>query len=138
MRIMRAGRARISARRPSALGECDRCGFIDNLDKLMRQNQWAGNTLRDTGLLVCVECLDIPQQQYRSPILPADPFPRRNPRPSPNFTQVPGSAGQPLPTSPENQGFTIYTLGFLIPPGTGGSGTFTLDQSILDGPDVLA
>lgn len=146
-RPMRSGRARISLRHPQAMGECDRCGFWRNLDGLTRQFQWAGNNLTDTGMLVCQDtCLDVPQNQFRSPILPADPMPRINPRPSPNVTQVPTSIGQPLATSPENQGFTVYTLGITIAgtssnvpiPPSGGSGDFTLDQSILDGPDVLA
>lgn len=136
---MRSGRARISLRHPRALGECDRCGFIDNHDRLIRQRQWAGNTLRDVGLLVCGRCLDVPQDQYRTVILPPDPFPILNARPSPNFTPVPVSIGQPLPTSPENQGFTVYTLGIITigAPTSGGSSPFILDQSALDGPDVM-
>lgn len=123
MRPMRSGRARISARRPKAIGECDRCGFWKNLDGLSPQMQWAGNTLRDTGLLVCSDtCLDVPQDQYRTPILPPDPFPRINPRPSPNTTPVPVTVGAPLPTSPENQGFTVYTVGLVVIPTPGGSG----------------
>lgn len=130
MRVMRSGRARISARRPEAMAECDRTGFWYPLSQMRRQLQWAGNKLVDTGLLVGPDQLDVPQDQNRSPILPADPTPRRNPRPSANVTQVPASVGQPLPTSPENQGFTIYTLGFT-------TGIFTLDLSLLDGADVL-
>jgi hypothetical protein len=110
MRVMPSGRARISVRRPRAIGECDRCGFWKSLDDLRPQYQWGGNQLIDTGLLVCSDtCLDIPQQQFRSPILPPDPRPRVPSRPSPNTTFA-GNIGGPLPTSPENQGLTQFVL----------------------------
>ena len=113
-RPMPSGRARISARRPRAMGECDRSGFWYPLDDMKKQMQWAGNSLIWTGLLVGPDQLDKPLDQLRAPILPPDPIPRFMPRPSPNTTPVPTSLGQPLPTSPENQGFTVYTLGLVI------------------------
>lgn len=113
-RIMRSGRARISLTRPRAIGESDRSGFWYSLDDLRPQMQWAGNKLIDTGLRVGYDELDKPQPQFRTPILPPDPVPRINPRPSPNTTPVPVTVGAPLPTSPENQGFTVYTLGLVI------------------------
>src|SRR5579859_5220661 len=109
MRVMPSGRARISVRRPRAIGECDRCGLWVTLDDLRPQYQWGGNQLIDTGVLVCGPCLDIPQQQFRSPILPPDPRPRVPSRPSPNTTFA-GNIGGPLPTSPENQGLTQFVL----------------------------
>lgn len=73
------------------------------------------------GLLVGTDCLDKPQPQYKTPILPPDPIPRINPRPSPNTTPVPVTVGAPLPTSPENLGFTVYTLGLVAAiPGSSG------------------
>jgi hypothetical protein len=81
-----------------------------SLDDMVRQFQWAGNRLVDTGLLVGPDEVDVPQQQFRSPILRPDPIPRVNPRPSPNVTPIP-YIGQPLPTTPGNLGFTQYTLG---------------------------
>lgn len=114
-RIMRSGRARISLSRPRAIGESDRSGLWYSLDDLRPQMQWAGNKLIDTGLRVGPDELDVPQPQFRTPILPADPVPRYNPRPSPNTTPVPVTVGAPLPTSPENQGFTVYTLGLVAP-----------------------
>lgn len=132
MRPMRSGRATISMSRPRALGECDRCSEWRNLDYLFHQMQWTGNVLTDTGLLVCDDCLDVPQPQFKTPILPPDPYPRINPRPSPNTTPL-AYLGAPLPTSPDSQGFTVFILGITL-----GSGIFTLDSSVLDGPDVLA
>jgi len=38
-------------------------------------------------LLVCPECLDVPQPQLRTIIIPADPLPIPNPRPE-NYTEV--------------------------------------------------
>ena len=81
---------------------------------MVPQYQWGGNALRNTGLIVGRDCLDVPQDQYRTPILPPDPFPIPNPRPSANVTPVPAALGQPLPTSPENQGFTVYTVGIVV------------------------
>ena len=143
--VARSGRARISMRQPRAMGECDRCSRWNNHASMVRQFQWSGNALVDTGLLVCRDCADRPQQQLRSIILPPDPRPIINARPSPNVTPiawrpVPVTAayltdeygnvitdeyGNPialdvdattttpaavLPTSPENQGFTVYNL----------------------------
>lgn len=130
-RTMHSGKARISIRRPRAMGECDVCGFWHSLDDMIRQFQWAGNRLMDTGLLVGRDCLDVPQAQFRAPILPADPMPRHNSRPSYNVTN-PAPIGGPLATSPENQGFTRFILGIFVP-----ANVFILDQSRTDGTDVL-
>jgi hypothetical protein len=76
------GRARVNSRDPSAFGVCDRCGMWYNLSQLQWQMQWAGNQLVNLRLLVCTQtCLDVPQQQLRSVIIPGDPPPVRNPRP---------------------------------------------------------
>ena len=108
--IARSGRARISIRHPQALGECDRCGLWRNLVALKQQFQWGGYSLINTGLLVCSDCLDVPQEQLRTPILRPDPVPLVPSRPSFNVTPIP-SLGQPLPTSPMNQGFTPIMVG---------------------------
>lgn len=109
MQIARSGRARISIRRPRAMGESDRSGFWYNHADMVRQYQWAGNKLVDTGLLVGPDEVDIPQDQLRSLILPPDPRPVINARPSPNVTGVP-ITGQPLPTTPGNYGFQQYII----------------------------
>lgn len=76
------GRARTSSTNPTAKGECDRCGFWYQRSSLARQFQWAGASLQDQGFLVCRKCLDVPQEQYRTIILPPDPMPVVNPRQS--------------------------------------------------------
>lgn len=78
------GRARVSARDPKAFAVCDRCSIWTNLNRLSWQFQWSGDRLTDLKILVCNECLDVPQQQLRSIILPPDPLPVFNPRPE-NF-----------------------------------------------------
>lgn len=112
MRQAHSGRARISLRRPRALGECDRCGFWHNRASMLRQFQYAGNGLIDTGLVVGRDCLDVPQSQYRTPILPADPVPIYNPRQSFNITPIGlyDLAPPQLPTTPGNYGFTQLIL----------------------------
>lgn len=74
------GRARISARNPRAAGQCDRCGFVYNHLNLAWQYDWAGASLINKRLLVCDTCNDVPQQQLRAIVVPADPVPIQNPR----------------------------------------------------------
>ena len=115
------GRARINANDPQAQAECDRCGDRVNLNSLVRQFEWRGAALADTGLLVCSgigtrNCLDVPFEQNRAIILPPDPVPHRNPRPSHDVTP-PWLIGQVAgPTTPGNQNFTQYVLGAVNPP----------------------
>jgi hypothetical protein len=80
----RAGRARTSSRNPQAHAICDRCGGRFNHVDLSFQYDWAGATLIKKSLLVCNTCMDSPQQQLRSIILPADPPSIQNARPE-NF-----------------------------------------------------
>ncbi len=76
----RSGRARTSARDPRAFGVCDRCGIWYNHHQLRWQFDWAGTSLVNKRLLVCKTCCDVPQNQLRAIIIPADPLPIRNPR----------------------------------------------------------
>lgn len=74
------GRARVSARNPRAFAICDRCGFLHNHVNLSWQYDWAGASLINKRILVCDRCLDVPQQQLRAIVVPADPVPIQNPR----------------------------------------------------------
>lgn len=76
----RNGRARINARAPRARATCDRCGWIYNLQDLKYQYQWAGVQLQNLHIKVCTRCLDVPQEQLRTIVLPADPLPVDDPR----------------------------------------------------------
>jgi len=76
----RAGRARVSAKKPEALAVCDRCGIWYNLVNLKWQYDWRGATLQNLRLLVCKTCYDHPQEQLRAVVLPADPEPKMNAR----------------------------------------------------------
>jgi hypothetical protein len=78
--VRATGRASVSTRNPRAFGICDRCGFLYNHDKLQWQFDYAGAGLINKRILVCSPCLDTPQNQLRSIILPADPVPIENPR----------------------------------------------------------
>ncbi len=76
------GRARVNARSPVAFAICDRCGFRYNHDELVWQYEWAGNALQNQRILVCTRtCNDLPNEQLRVFVLPADPVPIINPRP---------------------------------------------------------
>lgn len=76
----KSGRAQTSARNPRAFGVCDRCGMWYNHDRLSWQFDWRGASLMNTRVLVCNECLDVPQTQLRAIVVPADPTPILNPR----------------------------------------------------------
>jgi len=85
------------------------------LDDLSYQYQWAGTGLVNLGLLVCPECLDVPQEQFRTIVLPPDPVPRINPRidvaATPEWDRNLSGPLGPQPTTPGNAGFTQYVLG---------------------------
>lgn len=74
------GRAKVSTRNPEAFAICDNCGFLYNHSELRWQFQWAGNKLVNLRQLVCRRCNDLPQNQLRAIVLPADPMPIQNPR----------------------------------------------------------
>ena len=76
----RVGRARVSTKNPLAFGICDRCGFLYNHRDLAWQFDWAGASLINKRILVCNPCNDVPQNQLRAIVLPADPTPIMNPR----------------------------------------------------------
>lgn len=70
------GRAQISERSPRALGICQRCGFMYNLDRLQWQFDWQqGPRLKNIRIRVCETCLDVPQENGRTIVLPPDPRP---------------------------------------------------------------
>ena len=58
---------------PRGWATCDRCGFQVNLVKLRWDTQYAGMQLINLRFLVCEYCVDVPQQQLRTLILPSDP-----------------------------------------------------------------
>lgn len=55
-----------------------------NITDLTWQFQFAGPTLQNLRLLVCRTCLDVPQAQLKTIIIPPDPMPTLNARPE-NF-----------------------------------------------------
>ena len=75
-------RAETDPSSPRAWATCDRCGFITNHYKLSWQFDWAGTQLINKRILVCEGgCLDEPQRQLGTIILPPDPMPIMNARP---------------------------------------------------------
>lgn len=74
------GRAAVSSRNPRAFGICDRCGFLYNHHELQWQFDYRGAALMNTRILVCDTCLDVPQNQLRNIVVPADPTPIMNAR----------------------------------------------------------
>lgn len=77
-------RAQTSAENPRSWATCDRCGLVYNLDRLVWQFDWRGTELQNTQVLVCKQtCLDKPQRQLGTVILPPDPVGVLNARPEP-------------------------------------------------------
>lgn len=66
---------------PKALGICDYTGFVHLRKDLVKQMQWAGDSLVWTGLYVGKDYLDVPSPQLRTPHLPPDPVPVLDARP---------------------------------------------------------
>lgn len=71
------GRARLSG---GAYAICDRCGGGYNHSDLSWQMDFAGQGLINKRILVCHRCIDVPQNQLRAIVIPADPVPISNPR----------------------------------------------------------
>lgn len=74
------GRASVSQSNPRAFGICDRCGFLYNHHELQWQYDYRGAALVNIRILVCDSCLDVPQNQLRNIVIPADPTPIMNAR----------------------------------------------------------
>jgi len=97
--------ASVNPQNPEAFAQCDRCSFWYNRTDLQWQAGWAGQQLFNLQILVCDRCLDIPNEQLRTIILPPDPLPVLNAR-VPNFayeeqtvriTQYSGPVPKPSP-----------------------------------------
>lgn len=73
--------ARTDPSYPEGWATCMRCGFIVNLVNFQWQFQFRGLGLYNTQILVCEPCLDEPQRQLGSVILPPDPPGLLNARP---------------------------------------------------------
>jgi hypothetical protein len=91
------------------------------------QLQWQfdfqqGPRLFNLRILVCPECLDIPQENGRTIVLPPDPIPIQNPRP-----EAYALADNPL----SYLGWNAVNLnGYPLPPQTGNIGNMTLNSGV--------
>ena len=127
-----SGRARVSSSNPRAFGICDRCGLLYNHDNLQWQFDWAGASLINKRILVCEICLDVPQEQLRAIVVPADPVPIMNPRvqnyadaetnylTADNGTTIDPVTGIPVPSTTEivtGSGDSITTDPYGVPTG---------------------
>lgn len=82
----KSGRARTNIHALSSFAVCDRCGQWYNIQDLVFQHDWRGTVLQNLRILVCKQtCLDVPQEQLRAIIVPADPLPTINARVEPFF-----------------------------------------------------
>lgn len=90
------GHARINPRHPQALGICQRCGFQYQRVQLRDQTEYQGFDLQQTGIWVCPDCWDIPNENLTSIILPPDPMPVYLPFPEPYSSEVETPAASTL------------------------------------------
>ena len=66
---------------PRAKAVCDRCGQHWQLSSLLWQAEWTGPRLQNLRIYVCPPCLDKPQINRKTFVIPPDPVPVFNPRP---------------------------------------------------------
>jgi hypothetical protein len=76
--------ARVNTHDPESFAQCDRCAFWYCRGDLTWQFEWGGMHLYNVSILVCPRCIDVPQEQLRTIILPPDPPPIVNAR-VPNY-----------------------------------------------------
>lgn len=81
-------KAKVSVSRPSAAAVCQRCAQWRQRSELHNQRQWQGLQLQPLNIFVCDRCLDKPQVQLRTIILPPDPLPVWMPFPEPFDAEV--------------------------------------------------
>lgn len=93
---------------PRAWATCDRTGFVNNHYKLGWQQEWAGNTLINTGSLVRTGSLDKPQQQFRTLNIPPDPRPIMNARVEQYSIEEDGPASTNMAVSAAAGATTIF------------------------------
>ena len=65
---------------PRARAVCDRCGQHWQLGDLLWQYEWSGPRLQNLRIYVCPPCLDKPQINIKTFVIPPDPVPVYNPR----------------------------------------------------------
>lgn len=118
------GNLQVSSISPRAAGVCQRCGALYNLDVLQWQYDWRqGPRLQNIRIKVCQTCLDVPQENGRTIVLPPDPVPVTYPLPEDY-----AAADNPLSTL----GYNVAD-GFLPPPpqSIGGNiGNMTLNAGV--------
>ncbi len=140
MTVSHSPHAPTSISKPVPVGYCDECGFRWPLHKLDYQQIWAGPTLVRTGFRRCPSCMDLPNPSGKKPIrFYPDPKPLRDPRPGYLAYQQQFNAGFTTESGTQRTGESgAQFVDEDSSDSSGLSGTFTLDQSALDGPDVLA
>lgn len=123
------GRARVSVSNPQAHAICDRCGFRYNHIDLKWQFEWRGPKLQNIRRLVCQRCLDKPQENIRTIILPPDPVSIQNARPEDYVAD-----NNPLSAIGANASPTLWQYGSQIGNLLGGGGVPAAFDSTINKP----
>lgn len=74
-------RTTLNIEKPDPWGTSDRNGMVGDHSRMVWQFRYAGNELINTRLLVHPDEYDIPNEQFKTLILPPDPDPLMNARP---------------------------------------------------------
>ncbi len=127
------GRAYVDVNNPRALGVCDFCGFLYNLQNLRWQFEWVGPRLQNQRMLVCRTCNDKPQQQLRTIVLPPDPIPVYNARPE-NYV----NADNPMSAIGVSADFSQPTYGSRIGNLTSGGGINAAFDGVINKPSWVS
>jgi hypothetical protein len=76
------GRATIDPDNPEPTAICDKCGFMWNHNRLSWQFDWMGAKIQNKRILVCPDCMDEQAMFLKTIVIPPDPPPVYNVRPS--------------------------------------------------------
>lgn len=127
----------LNDRHPRAISICDYCGRAWHRDELILQREYAGMGLISLGFLVGRCCLDKPQAQLKSLVLPPDPVPVVNPRPE-NYQLDSGLQGfsQNVVVTPPQSPVLVYSQ--VIALGTSQGWANPVPGGITDGSTTLA
>jgi len=120
----------VSRNQPQARGVCDRCGFQYQLRTLGYQYQWAGPRLQNLQLRVCDRCMDFPQEQLRSIILPPDPLPVDDPRIEVYANEVPTFLTTQTGLRFITMGGLIYETEITVTPSPDPAEPYTIENAI--------
>lgn len=124
---------RVDPSNPRAKAVCDRCGQHWQLSALVWQYEWSGPRLQNLRIFVCPPCLDKPQINLKTFVIPPDPVPVFNPRPE-RYVQD----DSPLSAIGVSANFFTPQYGSRIGSLTGGGGINAALDGVINKPSWVS